>query len=278
MGGGQHRRRTGQPYRRPVTGFSRLPTAPYLPLLLQALARIGVDAWQPHFNAGYYDGDWSGVALISAADALTELSSGQGEALEREPWRRDPAWAEGLRGLNLQIRSARLLRLGPGGRIHQHRDYDLQGPDADRRLHIPLLSPPDVDFMLEDQRIPMQAGECWYLDLSRPHSVDNWGTQARIHLVLDCVPDAWLAGQIEVGLPTTPAPGVGRAARAFAQFRALVHENPLVYEALQAETDSEAFIALAMKLAESAGLRFDRDQLRAAMRQGRADWSRAWTA
>ena len=118
-------------------------------------------------------------ALISASDALTVLSSGAGEPISRDSWQNDDRWAVALRDLPLDIRSARLLRLGPGSRIHEHRDYDLGGPQADCRLHIPLLSSPDVDFMLESRCIPMSAGECCFLDLVRPHSVDNWGQQER---------------------------------------------------------------------------------------------------
>ncbi|NWB31739.1 aspartyl/asparaginyl beta-hydroxylase domain-containing protein [Pseudomonas gingeri] len=259
-----------------LPAFSRLPVAVALPLLLQALSRIAGPAWKAHFNADYYDGDWSGVALISAADALSELAPGTGAATARAPWLLDSAWATAL-DLPLEIRSARLLRLGPGGRIHEHRDYDLGAPDADRRLHIPLLSPPDVDFMLDGQRIPMQAGECWFLDLSRPHSVDNWGGGERIHLVLDCRPNPWLEQQIASGLATTPAPGIGRAAADFARFRALLENHPSLCQALQALEDSEAFIARTLQLAGESGLRFGREDIRSAMRQGRSRWNQQWT-
>ncbi|MBX8561733.1 aspartyl/asparaginyl beta-hydroxylase domain-containing protein [Pseudomonas cichorii] len=261
-----------------LPAFSRLPVTVDLPLLLQALSRIADTSWTAHFNAGYYEGQWSGVALISAADALTELSSGAGEAISRDPWLTDECWAAALRDLPLDIRSARLLRLGPGSRIHEHRDYDLDGPQADRRLHIPLLSSPDVDFMLDRQRIPMNAGECWFLDLARPHSVDNWGQQDRVHLVLDCRPNAWLEQQIEAGLSTTPPAGQGRAAEAFAQFRALLECDSRLCRILQAEPDSEAFITRTLALGAERGLHFGREDIRAAMRLGRNRWNRQWTA
>ncbi|WP_090210908.1 aspartyl/asparaginyl beta-hydroxylase domain-containing protein [Pseudomonas asplenii] len=256
--------------------FSRLPVTVALPLLLQALSRIPEQAWKAHFNTGYYDGDWSGVALISPADALSELAHGSSVAVERDPWRRDAAWASAL-DLPWLIRSARLLRLGPGGRIHEHLDYDLGAPQADLRLHVPLLSPPDVDFMLDGQRIPMSAGECWFLDLARPHSVDNWGERERIHLVLDCRPDAWLLQQIAAGLPTTPAAGIGRAAGDLARFRALLESEPALCDALQSLHDSDAFIARTLALAAERGLHFGREDLRAAMRQGRHAWSQQWS-
>ena len=256
--------------------FSRLPVTVDLPLLLQALAAIGEDEWRGHFNSAYYAGDWSGVALISAADALTELSPGLGQPLLRAPWQRDGRWPQGLRELPLEIVSARLLRLGPGGQIHEHRDYDLAEPDADLRLHIPLLSPAHVDFFLDGQRMPMAAGECWFLDLARPHRVDNRDCSARVHLVLDCRPGAWLQQAISEGLATTPAPPVAEGA--LPQFQRLVAGDLQLSQALQGLTDSEVFIARTLALAAERGLVFSREELRAAMRNGRRQWNEQWNA
>ena len=256
--------------------FSRLPVAVDLPLLLQALAAIDEDLWQGHFNSAYYAGDWSGVALISAADALTELAPGRGEPLLRAPWQRDVRWQQGLRDLPVEIVSARLLRLGPGGQIHEHRDYDLGGPDADLRLHIPLLSPPQVDFMLDGQRMPMSAGECWFLDLSRPHRVNNRDRSARIHLVLDCRPGVWLDQAIFEGLRTTPAPDIGDGA--LLRFQRLVVSDSQLSKTLQGLQDTEVFITRTLELAAERGLVFSREELRAAMRNGRRRWNEQWNA
>jgi hypothetical protein len=256
--------------------FSRLPVTVDLPLLLQALAAIEDDRWQGHFNSAYYHGDWSGVALISAADALTELSPGQGQPLHRPPWSNDDRWHRALRDWSLAIVSARLLRLGPGGQIHEHRDYDLGGPDADLRLHIPLLSPPEVDFWLEGRRIPMKAGECWFLDLSRPHRVENRDRLPRVHLVLDCRPGPWLEQQIVDGLPTTPAVRDERGD--FLRFQEQVASDPQLARTLQSLADPEAFIECAVTLAAQQGLQVRREELRAAMRNGRRQWSEQWKA
>ena len=256
--------------------FSRLPVTVDLPLLLQALAAIGEDEWHGHFNSAYYTGDWSGVALISAADALTELSPGLGEPQLRAPWLRDLHWQQGLRDLPLEIVSARLLRLGPGGQIHEHRDYDLGEPNADLRLHIPLLSPPRVDFLLDGQRMSMTAGECWFLDLSRPHRVDNRDCCTRIHLVLDCRPDAWLEQAIADGVSTTPLPGVGDIS--LVQFQRLVASDSQLAKTLQGLPDAEIFITRTLELAAERGLVFSREELRAAMRNGRRQWNERWNA
>lgn len=259
---------------RPV--FSRLPVTVDLPLLLQALAAIENDAWRGHFNTAYFAGDWSGVALISAADALTELSPGTAQPVQRAPWLKDCRWQQALRDLPLDIVSARLLRLGPGGQIHEHRDYDLEGPDADFRLHIPLLSPPAVDFWLDGLRMPMSAGECWFLDLARPHRVDNHDCTARIHLVLDCRPGAWLEQMIADGLSSTPQPDAEDSA--LQRFHRLLAVDPSLSATLQALHDPEAFINQTLALAAERGLSFSREELEAAMRKGRRSWNEQWRA
>lgn len=254
--------------------FSRLPVAVNLPLLLHALAAIDDARWQGHFNSAYHSGDWSGVALISAADAVTELSPGHGQPVHRAPWTADSRWQEALHDWPLEIVSARLLRLGPGGRIHEHRDYDLGGPDADLRLHVPLLSPPDVVFFLDGHIIPMAAGECWFLDLARPHRVVNRSAHSRVHLVLDCRPGPWLAQQIADGLPTTPAAGVGPSD--FVRFQQRVETDPHLARTLQNLHELDAFIDSALALGAEQGLHFTREELRAAMRTGRQQWRNQW--
>ncbi|MBL0841918.1 aspartyl/asparaginyl beta-hydroxylase domain-containing protein [Pseudomonas mediterranea] len=256
--------------------FSRLPVTVDLPLLLQALATIEDERWQGHFNSGYYHGDWSGVALISPADALTELSPGRGQPVCREPWSKDERWQMALRDWPLEIVSARLLRLGPGGRIHEHRDYDLGGPDADLRLHVPLLSAPGVDFWLDGQIMPMAAGECWFLDLARPHRVTNRSDRSRVHLVLDCRPGPWLEQQIADGLPTTPAPGNGQSD--LVRFQHCVETDPHLAQVLRGVHDLEAFIECALALSAGQGLHLTREELRTAMRNGRRQWSEQWRA
>lgn len=256
---------------------SRLPVCVDLPLLLRALSRIPAGAWQAHFNRSYYSGQWSGVALISASDALTELAPGQGVPTERPFWLADSAWQQALSPLAVDICSARLLRLSPGSHIHEHRDYDLTGPDADRRLHIPLLSPEGVEFLVEGQCVPMSAGECWFLDLARPHSVDHRGEGERVHLVLDCRPTLWLDQRIQAGLATTPATSVGHAHREFQRFKARLESDPALSAPLQAITDSQTFIAKTLEMASHCGIELSEPTLRAAMRQGRNRWDRQWT-
>lgn len=150
--------------------------------------------WQPHFNKDVYQGDWSGVALRSnggrpslypdpnAPDAFADTP-----ALAQCPHVRDA-----LARLDCDVTSVRFLRLGPGARIFEHQDYGLEYDGGEARLHVCIQSNDDVRFTLDGTLVAMAPGECWYLDVSRAHSVENLGSEPRIHLVIDCQLDARL--------------------------------------------------------------------------------------
>jgi hypothetical protein len=106
--------------------------------------------------------------------------------------------------------------------------------------------------------------------------VDNRDTQTRIHLVLDCRPGAWLEQAIIDGLATTPSPQIGD--QALEQFKALLASDPQLCKTLQGLPDNEAFIDRTLALAAERGLVFTREELRAAMRDGRRQWTEQWSA
>ncbi|QXH57262.1 aspartyl/asparaginyl beta-hydroxylase domain-containing protein [Pseudomonas maumuensis] len=255
---------------------SQLALATDLSALLQALAQVRAEAWQAHFNSGYHEGDWSGVALVAAEDAPLLLAPGQGEPRQLPWWQEEPAWQAVLAPFLPSLRAARLLRLGERARIHEHCDPDLGRPGGCLRLHIPLLSPPSVEFLVEGLQVPMRPGECWFIDLSRPHRVNNPGPGERIHLVLDCAADPWLLTLIENGLAQTPVLQPGRAMQAFAQFRLLVAQIPALAERLQVQEQAHDFVAEAVRLAAEHGLAFTEAEVTGAMRRGKQAWSDQW--
>ena len=58
--------------------------------------------------------------------------------------------------------SARLLSLRMGGYIKPHRDFELGYEDNCFRIHVPIITNAEVQFILDGERIVMQPGECWY--------------------------------------------------------------------------------------------------------------------
>ncbi|WP_313025722.1 aspartyl/asparaginyl beta-hydroxylase domain-containing protein [Pseudomonas lopnurensis] len=264
----------------PLPAYARLP--PRFPVSdLQAAVRALPDpAWTPHFNSGYHNGGWSGIALLgpeSPHDPLLPAHGGISPAVRASQWC-SPFWQALLERIPMRISSARLLRLEEGGCIREHCDPDLGDPQGDVRLHIPIHSHPAVEFMLEGLVVPMAEGECWLLDLARPHRVENHGDRPRIHLVIDARRNDWLYRQIACGLVDTPTAQPARSTLAFAAFRRQVHERPALAEALCRLTDAGQFAARAVEFGDWLGLRFSVDDVRAAMRQGRNDWSGQWRA
>ncbi|QDQ28796.1 aspartyl/asparaginyl beta-hydroxylase domain-containing protein [Chitinimonas arctica] len=258
--------------------YARLPLVFEVEAMRAAMQAIPADHWQAHFNSGYYEGDWSGVALIAPADAPSALAPGAGQAAGVATPLYDAFWQGLLGRLDLDLRSARLLRLGPGSRIREHCDPDLGMPGSDMRLHIPIVSPVGVEFLLDNRRIPMQPGECWFLDLSRPHRVENRADEARVHLVLDCRPSRWLYQIIETGLASTPEAAASHGTELFQAFRRLVHDDAQLTAKLADITDAGDFTAAVVALAGVYGLVLAPDDVQSAMRQGRRDWIEQWMA
>lgn len=89
--------------------------------------------------------------------------------------------------LDLQLRLVRFLVLEPDGIIKRHVDTFLSGRVV--RLHIPVITHPDVEFQLDDVRQNWQEGEFWYGDFTQPHSVFNKSDITRVHLVIDAAVD-----------------------------------------------------------------------------------------
>lgn len=186
------------------TGAIRLPQR-FDPLALREdLARIPEDRWISHFVADNYEGDWSGVALRGPANVthpIQELFANPGT----EAWANTslydecPYFAEVMSAFKCNLLSVRLLRLGPGSIIKEHVDHSLSLEDAELRLHVPVQTNADIKFWLDDKLVPLEAGATWYLNVNRPHRVENNSDEYRVHLVLDCEINSWLREQ--AGIP-----------------------------------------------------------------------------
>jgi len=93
----------------------------------------------------------------------------------------------------------RLMRLRPGGHILRHSDPLHTIDPRLVRLHVPVITNPDVFFLVNDARVEMHPGETWHVDVRFPHSVENRGTTIRVHLVMDLVRNAELDAMLSGG-------------------------------------------------------------------------------
>ena len=79
---------------------------------------------------------------------------------------------------------SRLMRIEGGGSVPPHSDMNHHWFYR-VRVHIPVITRPEVRFHCGDQSVHMAAGEAWIFDNWREHKVLNPTTDARIHLVAD---------------------------------------------------------------------------------------------
>lgn len=173
----------------------RLPLSFDAPALAAEALALPAEAWVPHFNQDIYEGDWAGVALRSVGGVDTQLypdPAAQAPFADTPTLGRCPAHRRALDQFRCPLLAARLLALAPGAVINEHRDYRLGWEDGEIRVHIAVLTSPEVEFVLAGHRVELAAGEPWYLDLNLPHRVANRSAVNRIHLVVDCVVDDWL--------------------------------------------------------------------------------------
>ena len=178
----------------------RLPLS-FDPQRLQADAvQFPASEWTAHFNRHVYQGEWSGVALRAVPGSGVSLypdPAAKAAFADTEAMRRVSYIPSVLDAIPCSKNSVRLLKLAAGSNILRHRDYYLGPEDGEVRLHIPVVTHPDVEFLLDDQRVPMAPGELWFLNFNHYHSVDNRSTVDRIHLVIDCVVNDWLRELLE---------------------------------------------------------------------------------
>lgn len=150
--------------------------------------------WINHYNTNDYKGDWSSIALMSEGgkwDNIYALNSGNKEVLYTDILLSCNYFKEILEQFQFKKTSVRLLRLSVGAEIKPHKDHCLGYEDGCFRIHIPIITNSEVKFILDDKRLIMNEGECWYIDANFTHSVSNHGKEDRIHLVIDGIRNEW---------------------------------------------------------------------------------------
>src|ERR1700694_4002932 len=168
-----------------------------------------VPAYIDHYSMCSKNKTWSAVS-IRGYGGLAEFISKPSEM--SQAWKRDNpeklSWSISDTPLRVQLpefeplidaitgrkHRIRLMRLKPGGgEIYKH--TDIQDTDAGigegklMRIHIPIITSKYVKFECWDlrgvsQTSHMGPGEAWYMDVRKPHRVENYGTTDRIHLVI----------------------------------------------------------------------------------------------
>ena len=161
--------------------FLQLPKRFCAETLAREVAALDPSAWVAH--PGKLPGN-DAVLLITAGGELTHSVSGP-----MQPTRHllcCPYILQIMEELGGVWGRSRLMGLAPGAEVPAHVDLNYYWR-THIRIHIPIVTNPQVQFTCEDETVHMSEGECWIFDSFRPHRVRNGGKDKRIHLVLDTV-------------------------------------------------------------------------------------------
>jgi hypothetical protein len=135
----------------------------------------------------YHAGEWTGIALHSMGgkDSVFPSAAGMDTYQDTENLKRTPYFKEILDELACPKEVVRILFLPPGGYIKDHFDFHTSFQFGLLRLHIPIITDPNVHFIIDGEEMDWKAGELWYGDFSKVHSVKNDSQIVRIHIVID---------------------------------------------------------------------------------------------
>ncbi|MFF6829519.1 aspartyl/asparaginyl beta-hydroxylase domain-containing protein [Streptomyces longwoodensis] len=113
---------------------------------------------------------------------------------------RIPYVREVLDSIPAPLHAVRFMALGPDTVGIDHTDPKYGPRWGVGRLHVPVVTNPGAVLVLDGVEHRWQPGEFWFGDFSRLHRVQNTGTEARVHLVIDVLvtpglaslfPDGW---------------------------------------------------------------------------------------
>lgn len=159
--------------------FIRLPARFDADRLRAEVEALPESAWAPHPTA--LEGN-SAVRLISVDGG--ENDGVDGQMLPTPHLSLCPYVRQVLSSFGVVWSRSRLMRLGPHREVPEHADINYQWFYR-VRMHIPIVTRPEVQFHCAGSAVHMAPGEAWLFDNWRRHRVENPTADARIHLVAD---------------------------------------------------------------------------------------------
>jgi hypothetical protein len=90
-----------------------------------------------------------------------------------------------LDSFGTDILKVRIMKLIKGKKIATH--IDNFKDDNIIRLHIPITTNPDVRFIVENDDQNLKEGNLYWVNVRKPHRVENKSKNDRVHLVFDLI-------------------------------------------------------------------------------------------
>lgn len=178
-----------------IIKYLKLPFLFDAGLLRQEVNALSAPVWLPHYQVKHYEGEWSAIPLRSINGNANDIIIAPGSNPDYQDTvflQNSPYLQRVLKSFHCPLQAVRLLKLNAGSHIKEHRDLELNFESGEIRLHIPVITHSDVEFLLDEERLTLQEGECWYMNFNLPHSIHNRSHINRIHLVIDALVNDWV--------------------------------------------------------------------------------------
>jgi hypothetical protein len=159
--------------------FIQLPYAFDASRLADEVNALDGAAWMQH--PGGMTGN-SAVALLSREGG--DNDDFVGAMIETPHLKQCPYIRQVMASFGEVFGRSRLMKLAAGNEVSLHVDLNYHWYTR-VRIHIPVITNPDVIFYCGEEQINMQAGESWIFNAWRRHRVINGGDKDRVHLVID---------------------------------------------------------------------------------------------
>ncbi len=163
--------------------------------LQSAVKDLLAASWQMHYQTLHFQGEWSAIPLRSVGgksdsilvSPINDVLYADTAFLQNSPYLKTV-----LQTFLCPLQAVRLLKLNAGAIIKEHRDAELNFEKGEIRLHIPIVTHSDVAFYLDNERMHLKEGECWYMNFNLPHHIENNSPVNRVHLVIDAKVNDWV--------------------------------------------------------------------------------------
>jgi hypothetical protein len=174
--------------------FIRLPLRFDAARLAEEVQGLPEAAWQVH-PIGFKGN--SAVPLISVDGEPNDLIGG---SMAPTKWLKScPYIRQVLASFGVVFGRSRLMCLAGGAEVPEHCDVNYHWFTR-VRIHIPVITFPQVEFHCADQVVNMEAGDAWVFDNWKMHKVLNPTTEKRIHLVADTAGSGAFWGMVDAQL------------------------------------------------------------------------------
>jgi Sulfotransferase family/Aspartyl/Asparaginyl beta-hydroxylase len=165
-----------------ATPFIKLPLRLDAARLRAEIAQIPGSEWRPHPQ-----GNPGNSALPLIAHKGNPLDDGVAGPMRPTPHLARCLYVQQvLAALDVPLGRTRLMKLDAGAEATAHVDVSYYWQQR-VRVHVPVVTFPEVEFICGDASTHMAEGECWIFDTWRMHNVINPTNHERIHLVADTV-------------------------------------------------------------------------------------------